>query len=452
MRSFFNITFVSLPEVHSEEEDFIVQSFRAELKEFIFPILVVVATIQTLITMYVDYNVFAFSHYWFWVRVFYFPFIYSIYKLWINYCQDKKYFTLLPVFSTLFYIGGYLAVLLAKSSLTNPAYQGGVIEILIGIAFLPFLFRTYLIMFVSTFLYIYSVIYLVAKDSLLEQYPLIIANYLPAYIFTVLLALVIWRGRIQKARLQFQLNNLLGTQAETIRSQSTELARAKVYQAVAETVQLVAHDVRKPFHMITSGMRMMKKELTTASSIELFGILSKNLESSLKSVNATLSDIIHVGRASDRSKLLPVDLVKVINEIRDDLIIFYETKNFTIDVITTENAICTLGDENKIRRAIFNIADNAVQALESSGIIRLTVTKKDKQIFVEIFNNGPVIPEEVISKIFEPMFTSGKKNGTGLGLHISKLFIAEHQGEISVTSSDESGTTFSIALPETITT
>jgi signal transduction histidine kinase len=62
-----------------------------------------------------------------------------------------------------------------------------------------------------------------------------------------------------------------------------------------------------------------------------------------------------------------------------------------------------------------------------------------------VFNSGPRIPDDVLSRVFEPFFTTREK-GTGLGLAFAREIIAEHRGTISV-ESNEDGTTFAVELP-----
>ena len=95
-----------------------------------------------------------------------------------------------------------------------------------------------------------------------------------------------------------------------------------------------------------------------------------------------------------------------------------------------------------------NIIDNAVDAMNGKGEIRIKTYQEDQRIVVEIADNGPGIPPDIQSRIFEPFFTTkAPGHGTGLGLHISHDIIANrHHGQLTVES--KSGeTTFRVALP-----
>jgi signal transduction histidine kinase len=95
-----------------------------------------------------------------------------------------------------------------------------------------------------------------------------------------------------------------------------------------------------------------------------------------------------------------------------------------------------------------NIIDNAADAMEGRGEIVLRTYKEDDQVVVEIVDNGPGIPREIQSRIYEPFFTTkppGK--GTGLGLHISHdIIVNRHHGQFLV-ESKPGQTKFKAILP-----
>ncbi len=103
-------------------------------------------------------------------------------------------------------------------------------------------------------------------------------------------------------------------------------------------------------------------------------------------------------------------------------------------------------DPEKIRQALINILKNALEVLESGGIITITTEYHTTAVMVAISDNGPGIPPEDLPLIFEPFFTR-KGAGTGLGLSITQRIIEEHHGALNVESDGSTGTTFRINLP-----
>ena len=101
-------------------------------------------------------------------------------------------------------------------------------------------------------------------------------------------------------------------------------------------------------------------------------------------------------------------------------------------------------DAEKLEVAVANIVTNAIQAMDDEGIINIRVSDHDKFHLLEIEDSGPGIPENVLPKIFEPLFTT-KPKGTGLGLATVKNIIEQHNGTIYVKNNP---TTFVISLPK----
>ncbi|MFQ9933379.1 MAG: sensor histidine kinase [Lachnospiraceae bacterium] len=110
---------------------------------------------------------------------------------------------------------------------------------------------------------------------------------------------------------------------------------------------------------------------------------------------------------------------------------------------------CADIDRSKIRQVIVNLVKNAAEALNGveNPIIVICVKKDKKWIKIEVMDNGCGIDEESQKIIFDEGVTFGKKDGSGLGLSISKRIIESHGGTIELKSSPGDGTIFTIKLP-----
>jgi signal transduction histidine kinase len=104
-------------------------------------------------------------------------------------------------------------------------------------------------------------------------------------------------------------------------------------------------------------------------------------------------------------------------------------------------------DVDRIKRAILNIASNALDAMESGGTFTFASRLCDGRVELSFSDTGRGIPEELRERIFEPFFTHGKPRGIGLGMSITRKIVEEHGGEIHVASRPGAGTTFTLSLP-----
>jgi PAS domain S-box-containing protein len=94
-----------------------------------------------------------------------------------------------------------------------------------------------------------------------------------------------------------------------------------------------------------------------------------------------------------------------------------------------------------------NIIQNAIQAMTGSGKLEVHITEEDKMAVVRIIDNGPGIPQDIITRVFEPFFTTKSQGeGTGLGLDITRKIIEKHHGKIGV-ESVPGRTCFTVSIP-----
>jgi signal transduction histidine kinase len=118
-------------------------------------------------------------------------------------------------------------------------------------------------------------------------------------------------------------------------------------------------------------------------------------------------------------------------------------------LIATKSDPVVLGHKVKLQQVLLNLIKNAGHAIreKADGKIVLTVSSDGEEAVVQVADNGCGMPPEVQAKIWEPFFTTKGKEGTGLGLDISRKLIVAHGGTISFTSAVGEGTTFEIRLP-----
>ena len=106
-------------------------------------------------------------------------------------------------------------------------------------------------------------------------------------------------------------------------------------------------------------------------------------------------------------------------------------------------------DLDKMRMVFLSIFNNALEAMSPGGNLRISASQqrgRQPEVVVRVHNDGASIPEELVEKVFEPYFTT-KRSGTGLGLAMVKKIVQEHQGNISIESHPEEGTTVELRLP-----
>jgi signal transduction histidine kinase len=103
-------------------------------------------------------------------------------------------------------------------------------------------------------------------------------------------------------------------------------------------------------------------------------------------------------------------------------------------------------DGTQMQQVLVNLVKNAMQAMTRGGTLTLQTGETPDHVWVSVADTGGGIPEEQISRIFEPFYTT-KKKGTGLGLMIVQRIVRAHEGRIELESHVGRGTTFRVWLP-----
>ena len=184
------------------------------------------------------------------------------------------------------------------------------------------------------------------------------------------------------------------------------------------------------------------------------GCLMMGLLSEVLQTTERISQIVHAVKSYtylDQAPLLEVD----IHEGLESTLVIMQHKlkgGVTVKREYSPNLPRIEAFASELNQVWTNIIDNAIDAMNGKGEIKIKTYQEDNQVIVEITDNGPGIPEEIQSRILEPFFTTkAPGQGTGLGLHISHDIVANrHHGQLLV-ESKPGKTNFKVILPKQIT-
>lgn len=196
---------------------------------------------------------------------------------------------------------------------------------------------------------------------------------------------------------------------------------------------------------VTDKIRLAEQ---TYSKVENLETITKLVEFMKVGVERTVEIIksLRYFTHSEKEIKTPVEMHKILENV---LTILYNLYKNRIEVITeyhlTQFVYCIPG---KINQVVMNILVNAIQSIDGKGQITIKTYSDNKHAFISITDTGCGIPVEVKNKIFDPFFTTKQVGkGTGLGLSICYKIIQEHNGFITVDSSEGIGSEFVIGLP-----
>jgi two-component system sensor histidine kinase PilS (NtrC family) len=232
-----------------------------------------------------------------------------------------------------------------------------------------------------------------------------------------------------------------------------KVRQADKMAAIGRLSASIAHEVRAPLASICGSIEMLKGELElSGENHELMELIIKESDR----LDNIITDFLEFARMK-RPNLAPVDVRKCLNEVLT-LLRHSSSMSCALDIRVEcqEQMDRVLADDEQLRQVFLNLANNAVEAMEEGGTLRIRVTSAREQFDVESgleecvridFENDCLpIPEDVLPHLFEPFFTT-KENGTGLGLSIAARIVESHGGILRVDSLDGCKTVFSILMP-----
>ena len=122
-------------------------------------------------------------------------------------------------------------------------------------------------------------------------------------------------------------------------------------------------------------------------------------------------------------------------------------ENVKVNVKVETEAKKVVADCTFINRIMYNLVNNAVQAMPKGGQLTIHIYKEAKETVISVNDTGVGIPEAVKGKLFTPMFTT-KSKGQGFGLAVIKRMTESLGGTVSFESQEGKGTTFTIRFPQ----
>ncbi|MEO9308810.1 MAG: nickel-binding protein [Nitrososphaera sp.] len=226
-------------------------------------------------------------------------------------------------------------------------------------------------------------------------------------------------------------------QLERIRTKNS--ANNERLVAIGELASRLAHDLRNPLSVIKNTVEIMesKPKLRIEDRVIHYGRLHRAIDRISHQIEDVL-DFVRPLSLSFENCLLNEIISSAIEKI---------TLPDSVRINMPQNFVYLVCDPIKLEIVFTNLIVNAIQAMDNAGQIDIKIFDGNDFVTIQITDTGHGIAENVLPKVFEPLFTT-KQTGTGLGLASCKKIIEQHNGTINVSSTEGVGTTFRLYLPK----
>jgi signal transduction histidine kinase len=210
-------------------------------------------------------------------------------------------------------------------------------------------------------------------------------------------------------------------------------------------LSIISHDLKGPLNAFQSLLSMMMKDDLTPEKINMYML---HLNNKLGLMISLVDNILHWVRSQMDGIKLDIQKMDLKNLVRENVNLFQsqaELKNITIVDEVPENS-WIMGDKNIVLLVIRNLLSNALKFTNEGGTIYISVKQHGEHMVTEIKDTGVGIDEETVGKLFSDSHFSrpdtNQNAGTGLGLLLSKEFLARTSGKIWVESEEGKGASF----------
>lgn len=275
-----------------------------------------------------------------------------------------------------------------------------------------------------------------------------------------------------------KMNHDLTNAYDHLKSTQSQMVHQEKMASIGQLAAGVAHEINNPTGFITSNLVSLKKY--TSRLIDHIKFLEQSLE---PLSDSELTQKLKAQQKKIKLSFIQEDIDDLVNESLEGAerikVIVQNLKSFsrvddtattTVDLHECLDSALSIGynevkykasvekdyqpiprtycSAQQLNQVFLNMLVNAAQAIDEQGVITVSTFEQDGWIVIKISDTGDGIPEENMSQIFDPFYTTKEVGqGTGLGLSICYDIIQNHNGEISVDSKVGEGTTFTIKLP-----
>jgi signal transduction histidine kinase len=203
----------------------------------------------------------------------------------------------------------------------------------------------------------------------------------------------------------------------------------------------IAHEVGNPLTSISTLVQLLQQRDCDDYTREKLSLALGQLQR----IQNILRELINFSRPASTERMR-VDLREILDEALNIAKYYKRRKGRTIASRLPPLLPPLLAVRDQLVQAVLNLVLNAIDATDRDGHIELSAEQVDGELIVAVRDDGPGIAAEHMGRMFQPYFTT-KKQGTGLGLFVTRKLVADHGGTVEFDSSPRQGTEFRIRLP-----
>lgn len=250
--------------------------------------------------------------------------------------------------------------------------------------------------------------------------------------------------RVREATEELQNKNEQLTEANReLWRVSRRLTEVERLAAAGQTAAQFAHEVGTPLNLISGHVQLLRLQ-TKGENISRLDVISQQIERIERIVRSTL-DRTRIAKGEREA----INVNEILRRTLEATKPLFDERNIELTTRMDEDLPEILGDADHLQQTFINLINNALDAMPERGRLHVTTRfeAEKNSVTIDFDDNGVGMTEEVRAKIFDVLYTTKGRRGTGLGLTVVKQIMQEHEGEIEVESKIGKGTRFRLRFP-----
>jgi two-component system, sporulation sensor kinase C len=245
------------------------------------------------------------------------------------------------------------------------------------------------------------------------------------------------------------LEQLVQERTSRLRQLEERQRQMEKLAALGQLAAGVAHEINNPLAGMRNAFELIKSDLSPEHEhFELIELIDREIER----ISAIILQMYQLYR---RSPQRPSDfsMGSILHEVAYLLESTATRRSVHLQYDIGNSEAMVRLSEGEVKQILYNLIRNALQASPDSGVVSVRLTDYPDEIAVHVRDQGPGIPDDVLSHIFEPFFTTkqgGSEPGMGLGLSVSRSLIEAMGGRIEVASVESRGMQFTAVFPRRV--
>lgn len=226
-----------------------------------------------------------------------------------------------------------------------------------------------------------------------------------------------------------------------IENTSGELHKMHGQVLIGQVASGYIHEIRNPLTSLKGFIQLLQAGINQKE--EYYDVMISEIDK----IQHITEQLLQIAKPTDYKKQ-----TENVQEMISDVLILFQANSKMRDIsfnVGYDETLHINCNRTQMKQVLINIIKNAIEAMQYKGMIKISTHLYQDRVKIVISDEGPGIDTKVIDQLGNAFITT-KENGTGLGLMISKEMIEQNNGDLSIRSEDNKGSTFTLSFPSEI--